>query len=406
MPTYRSVLRNGEFRAVLGAHVATMLAIITSDVSLAVLVFQRTQSPLLAAVTFAIGFVPMGVGAVFLAGVGRRRPSRDVLVACSAAVACLVAVMAVPGLPVPLVLGLLAVKGLIDPIFSGVRAATLPELLGDDGFAIGRSLLRLVSQNAQFAGFAAGGVALVFVTPSQALAAAACGHALAATVLLLGTRRRRPVATAAAARGPIAGIRALLAVPGIRPLMAMFWLPGFFAVAPEALAVPYAQVLGGGSVAVGLLLTGLPAGAVLGELLTGSLMRPAQRVRWLVPVAVAGFVPVLGYAFAPPLAVTITLLVVAGAGMSYLIGLDQLAVAAIDEDARRQAFTVLTAGNMVTQGLGFAAAGALAEWLPVPAAVPLLAATGLTVTLLAGRHLRRTHPLPVENDVAMIIEPC
>ena len=76
MPTYRTVLRSGEFRAVLGAHVFAMLAMIIGDFSLTVLVYQRTSSPLLSSLTFAIGFVPMGLGALFLGGVGRHRCGR------------------------------------------------------------------------------------------------------------------------------------------------------------------------------------------------------------------------------------------------------------------------------------------------------------------------------------------
>ncbi|MDN5861759.1 MAG: MFS transporter, partial [Pseudonocardia sp.] len=99
--SYRTVLRNAEFRAMIAAHALTMLAIIVADVSLAVLVYLRTGSPLLSAITFAVGFVPMGIGAVLFGGVGRDRPARDVLVATELAVAALVALMAIPGTPVP-----------------------------------------------------------------------------------------------------------------------------------------------------------------------------------------------------------------------------------------------------------------------------------------------------------------
>lgn len=390
MPTYRTVLRSGEFRAVLGAHVFAMLAMIIGDFSLTVLVYQRTSSPLLSSLTFAIGFVPMGLGALFLGGVGRHRPSRDVLVACEVACAALLVVMGLPGMPIPVVLALLAVKGSIDPIFSGTRSASLPELLGTDGFPLGRSLLRLVSQNAQLVGFAAGGVALVFVTPTQALLAAAAGYAVSALLLLVGTRRRTPDARSVDSHGPVTALRALLAVPGMRPILAMTWLPGFFAVAPEALANPYAAVLGGGTVTVGLLLTGLPAGSVLGELLLGSLVSPERRSRLVVPLAAAGFVPVLLFVFGPTLPAAVGLLVVAGATGSYLIGLDRLAVAAVPEELRRRGFALQSAGMMVTQGLGFAAAGALAEWLPVTTVVPLLAGAGLVLVLVVGSRLRRS----------------
>ncbi|MDT7706204.1 MAG: hypothetical protein QOG20_1811 [Pseudonocardiales bacterium] len=400
MSTYRTVLRGAEFRAVLGAHVFAMLAMIIGDVSLTVLVYQRTSSPLLASLTFAIGFVPMGLGALFLGGVGQNRPSRDVLVACEAVCAGLLVLMAVPGMPIVAMLALLAVKGTIDPIFSGTRAATLPELLGDDGFAYGRSLLRLVSQNAQMVGFAAGGLALVIVTPAQALLTAATGYALSAVVLFVGTRRCPPAGRAVDPIGPVAALRVLLAVPGMQSVLAMSWLPAFFAVAPEALANPYAHRLGEGTVAVGLLLTGLPVGSVLGELLAGSLLTPARRARLVVPLATAGFAPVLLFAVTPSLPVTMALLVLAGLTTSYFIGLDQLALATVPEDLRRRGFALQSAGMMVTQGLGFATAGALAEWLPVNAVIPIVAACGIVVALVVGLGLRRAHPAARRRETA------
>jgi hypothetical protein len=297
--------------------------------------------------------------------------------------------MAVPGAPIPVLLLLLATKGSIDPIFTGTRAAALPDILGEVGFPFGRSLLRMIGQNAQLVGFAAGGVALVFGTPAQALVAAAAGHAAAALVLLAGTRRHPPpgAESASADAGVLHGLRTLRAVPGIRPVLAMTWLPGFFAVAPEALAVPYAHLIGGGPVVAGLLLAGPPVGSVLGEVLTGTRLSADRRARLVVPMAAAGFVPVLGFAVEPALPVAIALLVVAGSLAGYMIGLDQIAVATIPDDVRRRTFTLLGGGMMVTQGLGFAAAGALAEYLPIPVVVPLVALTGIGTVLLAGRPL-------------------
>jgi len=133
-------------------------------------------------------------------------------------------------------------------------------------------------------------------------------------------------------------------------------------------------------------------GSVLGELLAGSLLAADRRTRLVVPLAAAGFVPVLLFAFAPSLPVAITLLVLSGLGTSYLIGLDQLALATVPEEIRRRAFTLLQAGSMVSQGLGFAAAGAVAERLPVTTVIPLLAACGLAAVTLVGVRLRRAHP--------------
>jgi hypothetical protein len=88
------------------------------------------------------------------------------------------------------------------------------------------------------------------------------------------------------------------------------------------------------------------------------------------------------------LPVVIALLVVAGAAGSYLIGLDELAIPTVPEDVRRRSFTLLGAGTMVTRGLGFAAARALAEWLPVTVVVPLAALGGLATVVVVSIRLR------------------
>lgn len=82
-----------------------------------------------------------------------------------------------------------------------------------------------------------------------------------------------------------------LAVPGLRPLLLLTWLPPTPVVAPEALAAPYADQLGGGSTATGLLLGAAPAGSVLGEILAGTLLRPSVRVRLVLPLGGLMFVP-------------------------------------------------------------------------------------------------------------------
>jgi predicted MFS family arabinose efflux permease len=148
------------------------------------------------------------------------------------------------------------------------------------------------------------------------------------------------------------------------------------------------------------LLTGLPVGSVLGELLAGSLLTPARRARLVVPLATAGFAPVLLFAVTPSLPVTMALLVLAGLTTSYFIGLDQLALATVPEDLRRRGFALQSAGMMVTQGLGFATAGALAEWLPVNAVIPIVAACGIVVALVVGLGLRRAHPAARRRETA------
>ncbi|MEE1931005.1 MFS transporter [Streptomyces sp. TRM 70351] len=392
-PTYLGILAVAEFRAVFVAQVIATLGNVVAQVTLSVLVYERTRSPLLASLTFALGFVPHLFGATLLSAVADRRPARDVLVACQAVSFLVVAVMAVPGMPVWALLGLLLVLGTVAPLFQGARAASLPDVLPGAAYPLGRSLLRLVSQSTQIVGFAAGGVLLLALTPGRSLLAAAGGFGAAALLLRFGTRRRparwdaAEGARTSVARASLAGVREVFAVRGMRPLLALTWLPPALAVAPEALAVPYADELGGGPTAVGLLLCAAPAGSVAGELLAGTVLRPRTRVRIVLPTAAVLFVPLLVFVLRPGVLLATALLAVCGLGFSYAMGLDQRVLEATPEALRGRAFTLATAGLMVGQGFGFAGAGAAAEFLPPHHVVAGAGVLGLLTVVLCRRSL-------------------
>src|SRR5260370_376503 len=89
-------------------------------VALTVLVFDRTHSPLLTAATYAVSFLPWLLGGLALSGLADRLPRRLVMIACDLARAMLVATMALPGMPLWLLIALLFVMSLLH---SPVRAA-------------------------------------------------------------------------------------------------------------------------------------------------------------------------------------------------------------------------------------------------------------------------------------------
>ncbi|MCK8678123.1 MFS transporter [Streptomyces lichenis] len=391
--TYRAVLAVREFRMIFLAQVIATLGNVVAQITLSIMVYQRTQSPLLSSLTFALGFAPYVLGATLLSAVADRYPARDVMVACQAVSCAVVGTMAVPGMPIPVLLVLLLVLGTVAPVFQGARAASLPDLLSGSGYALGRSLLRLVSQSTQIIGFAVGGLLLLVVTSSQALLAAAAGFGLAALLLRFGTRRRASRepeggTQGSVARASLSGVRQVLAVPGLRPLLLLTWLPPAFAVAPEALAAPYADELGGGPAAVGLLLCAAPAGSVVGELLAGTLLTARTRVRMVLPTALLMFLPLLGFAFRPGLWASVALLTVCGLGFTYAMGLDQRVLDATPEELRGRALTIMLAGLMITQGLGFAAAGAVAEFLPPPVVIVIVGSLGLLTLAWCGVSMR------------------
>jgi predicted MFS family arabinose efflux permease len=396
---YRQVLAVGEFRAIFAAHVISFSGDVIAQLALAVLVFERTGSALGSSLTFALGFLPHVFGGTLLSSVADRFPVRRTLICCDLASAGLVALMALPDLPIPLLLGLLLPLGAIAPVFGGARAASLPDVLGGEGFALGRSLLRMVAQASQIGGFALGGVLLAVLSPRPLLLLDAASFVASAVLLRLGTRERPPradttagpPATAAAgvprpsvARDSLAGVRLALGSARLRPLLLFYWLPPIFTVAPEALATPYVAQRGGSPAAVGLLLAAAAAGSVAGMLTAGAWLSPPRRLRLMVPLASWTFVPLLGFAARPALVPAVALLVLSGLGWAYSIGLDQHLLEATPERLRGQTLTLATSGLMLANGLGFAAAGAAAELASPQAVIVASSLAGLlTVTLLA-----------------------
>jgi MFS family permease len=164
--TYRDVLGVAEFRAVFAADLVSMLGNVLAAVALTVLVYQQTRSPALAASVMALSFVPYLIGGVLLGAVVDRLPPRTVLVACDLASAALIGCMAMPGMPLPVLLALLFAAGLLSPVYQGARAAVLPEVLPPGPrYVLGRALMRMVAQSAQIAGYGAGGLLLAILPP-------------------------------------------------------------------------------------------------------------------------------------------------------------------------------------------------------------------------------------------------
>ncbi|WAP58374.1 MFS transporter [Streptomyces sp. S465] len=401
---YGAVFGVREFRAVFAAHLVSMLGEMIGQIALSVLVYRITGSPLLSALTFATSMVPYAIGGALLSSVADRFPARRVLVVCDLVHAGCVAAMVVPGMPVAVLLALRCVPAAISPVFSGTRSATLGDILGEgDAFVLGRSVIRITAQTAQLAGFGAGGLLLAAVSPRAALALTAAALVGSALVLRFGTRRRparQPAGDGAALLGDsLGGVRRLFADRRIRALMLLSWVPPMFVVMPEALLTPYSDGLGLGSAGLGLLMCGMPVGAIAAEALVGSLLGPRARARLTLPVGVAAMLPALGYACRPSFGWALALQLLTGCGIAYSLGLDQWFLAAVPDGLRGRAMTVLTAGLMTFQGLGMAVSGAVAEFAPVHVVAAAAGGCGALCSLLVALEVRRTVARPVGAEV-------
>jgi MFS family permease len=94
--TFRSVFASGEFLALFGAQLLSVLGDQLARVAVSVLVYERTSSAGLTAVTYGLTYVPDLVSGPLLSGLADRYPRRAVMVVIDLGRAVLVAAMAVP----------------------------------------------------------------------------------------------------------------------------------------------------------------------------------------------------------------------------------------------------------------------------------------------------------------------
>src|SRR5215510_8927930 len=160
--TFGEVFAVGEFRSLWLAQVLSVVGDQLAQVALTLLVFDRTGSSLLAAITFAASVVPTFVGGIALSGLADRWPRRRVMIACDLGRALLVAIMALPGVPIAGLIGLLFLVTLISAPFTSARAALYPDILAGDRYVVGTAITLTTLQFAQALGFVAGGAVVAF----------------------------------------------------------------------------------------------------------------------------------------------------------------------------------------------------------------------------------------------------
>jgi MFS family permease len=385
----------GEFRALWLAQILSVAGDQLARVAMTVLVFERTHSPLLTALTYALTFLPWLVGGLVLSGLGDRYPRREVMVACDAARAVLVVVMALPGMPLWAMAALLFVVTLLDSPFKSGRAALFADILHGDQYVLGTAVAQTTLQIGTVAGFAVGGVVVAFLGVKAALLADAATFAASGLLVRFGVLRR-PAPRAAehrvSQRAEIAGgVRLVFGERRLRTLMMFGWLVTFYIV-PMGLAVPYAATFHGIRLAVGagLLFAAMPFGTAVGAVAFGRFVSPPRRLRWMGGLAVGACAVLLLCSAQPDMAASLLIFAASGACAAYQLAANAAFVAAIPSDRRSQAFGLANGGMQVFQGLWYVLAGALAEALSPAAVIALSGGIGaVAAAMLAASWYRR-----------------
>jgi MFS family permease len=177
----------------------------------------------------------------------------------------------------------------------------------------------------------------------------------------------------------MAGLRLVFATDRLRPLMLLGWLCAFYTV-PEALAVPYAAQLHHGPAAAGLIFAAGPLGSAVGMLVFTRAVRPAERLRWMGPMAVAACLVLVTCLVHPELIGLLVIVAVSGLLAAYQIAANAAFVLASPDDRRGQAYAIANGGMNLGQGLLYVLAGVAAS-VATPAVV--VAGSGLIGAALA-----------------------
>jgi predicted MFS family arabinose efflux permease len=313
--------------------------------------------------------------------------------------AVLVAAMVVPGLSILLLLVLLFGAQLLAAPFTAARGAMTRAILDGSRFSVATGLMQMTYQIGLVVGFPLGALVVTAVGTRGALLVDAATFVLSALLVRAFVVERQPAAapdgrpkrTWSSLRE---GLGLLKKSPKHRALLALACVSGFY-IAPEGLVVPYADQIGAGTVAVGLLLAANPAGMVIGIFVLSRLVRTdATRTRWLGPLAIATCAALLPTFFAPGVAVAFVLWALAGFLSAHDMVTNVEYVNATPDHQRGQLLGLAQASLRGAQGLGVLLTGALAQVFDPARVIAVTALVGVVAAVLAAGAWRRASALP------------
>jgi predicted MFS family arabinose efflux permease len=406
--TFRDVFAVREYRATYAALLVNWLGDYLARAAITVLVYQITQSVLLSAASFAIGYLPWIVGGPLLAALAERYPYRRVMVFCDLIRMVLVGLVAIPHLPLAIVLLFAFLGMLAGPPTQAARSAMMPLLLSRDRLVVALALNSTTTQAAQVFGYLVGATVAAASNPRLTIAGVALLFGLSALIISVGVRlrppARRPSQRAHLLRETGEGFRLVFANRILRPIAVLVFTMTMFAIVPEGLAAGWAADVNPDPSSRGLdqgvIMASGPVGWIIGGLLISRLLGPRARQRLIGPLSIAAAVTLVPALFAPPVEVVVVLILLSGVAQGGIMPtLNGLFVLALPHGYRARAFGVMQGGLQISQGGAVLVTGWIAQHSSVPATVGLWSVGGTLAMLVIA--LRWPRPQAFDDEIAL-----
>ncbi|MFI6562772.1 MFS transporter [Streptomyces sp. NPDC050534] len=385
MRSYRELFRTPEFTPLFLASAAQGAAQTIGGLALGTLVYGITGSPLLSAVSMFGPQLAQVLGATFLLSGSDRLPPRAALTGIGCAFAAGTALLALPGLPVAGVFGVVLLLGLVASLGGGVRWGLLNEILAKDGYLLGRSVFNMLSGLVQITGFATGGALLTVLPARTCLLISAALYATSALGIRLGLTARPPRSSGRPSAAETWRTNSLLWSSRPRRLTYLgLWLPNGLVVGCESLYVPYAPHAAGTLFACGAL------GMFAGDVTVGRLVPPALRPRLATPLLLLLATPYVFFVLHPALPVAALAAALASVGFGAGLVQQERLMALTPDELSGHALGLHSSGMLTMQGVAAAVAGSVAGLTSPAAAMTVMALASLGVTLTLAAAARRT----------------
>jgi MFS family permease len=388
--TFRDIFALREYRSLFLSSQVDAIGDYLSRAAITVLVYQQSQSVLLSAASFAIGYVPWIFGPL-LAALAERYPYRKVMITSDVCRMALISVLLLPGLPLPVMFVILFASGLAAPPARAARSALLPLLVPRRHVALALAANQTSGQAAQVIGYLAGATLAVALTPRIALGIDVASFAISAALVTFGIAARPSSATGAARahllRETAEGFGIVFGNRILRTITLVVFTMTVFAIVPEGLAAAWAGESAADGTAAGLdqgmIMAAGPLGFVIGGILFNRLVPASRRIR-LVPLLAVIAPLLLVPTIAGPPAEIVALLVLLGGLIhgSLMPTLNATFVLALPHGFRARAFGVVNSGVQLSQFSAIMVTGTLADHFRVPLVVGLWSIGGTLAMLL------------------------